>query len=907
MSLNRAEAEVSARFRESVSPSGEETTDSAARQLGLQKQPRLLRAGDVIAHYELIRPLGRGGMGEVFLARDNRLGRRVAIKFIPATDEDRSRRFVAEARATAACAHENIVVIHEADVYDKWNYLVLEFLQGQTFYDLAQAGPLKPQRAVELIIPVVRALSAAHAQGIIHRDLKLENVFLTESGTVKVLDFGIAKIEKAGAIELLDSGPLLGTFSYMAPEQWNRADVDHRADIWAVGMMLFRLLAGRHPFPALRGAELAVTGNVDVPMPTIESAAPLVPLALAQIINRCLRKKPQERFPDASSLLRPLEAVLPNRALHELKAGECPYRGLVSFQESDDARFFGRNSEISAFIARLRAQPLLAVVGASGAGKSSLIRAGVVPALKRSGEGWQALMMRPARRPLEALVDALCHVELSGEVSPQDLAAREKLITRLKVEPGYAGTALRAHARGAGCNVLLFVDQFEELYTHETSPQERDIFTRCLASIADDASSPIRVVLSMRADFLDRAAENSQFMSELSQGLFFLHAPAREGLAEALLQPAEMAGYRFEGNIVQDMLGHLATTQGALPLLQFAATQLWETRDSARHLLTAASYRAMGGIQGALTSHADAVLRELPTDVKAVARAVLTRLVTPDFTRALVSMEELRELSPNRAATEQLIDHLVRARLLLVQTTSGSPTVELVHESLISTWPILRRWLEEGREDQAIREQLRTAARQWEQRSKDGGLLWSGDTLREALAWQKRHPRELPARETGFLDASFRQATRASRIRRSVLLGILAVLTMMVVGSGIFSMQLRTAESAARTQAELAEKEAARARYAESDAREKLRQLHEEQRAKANAEAAVAQGRDNLRAVNLQLEKALEQSKASTRTAQELAVSLKEANANLARLLAEERARVERLERERKKITTELR
>src|SRR5690606_30458414 len=138
-------------------------------------------------------------------------------------------------------------------------------------------------------------------------------------------------------------------------------------------------------------------------------------------------------------------------------------------------------------------------------------------------------------------------------------------------------------------------------------------FTACLTGVADDATTPLRVVLSIRSDFLDRVAEDQVFMNELAKGLFFLLPPNREGLRDALVQPAEMAGYQFEGDrIVEHMLDTLQNTSGALPLLQFTASKLWEARDTSSHRLTEASYQAIGGITGALATHADQVLAELP-------------------------------------------------------------------------------------------------------------------------------------------------------------------------------------------------------------------------------------------------------------------------------------------------------
>ena len=224
--------------------------------------------GTRIHHYEVIRLLGRGGMGSVYLARDTRLGRRVAIKFLRTHSPDLTKRFILEARTTAAVQHENIVIIFEVDGWQGMPFMVFEYITGNTLTKVApDTKALPPARAVELMVPVVKALAFAHSQGIVHRDLKPDNIMITESGQTKVLDFGIAKVlqgddqstvpvmsrprapktnlEDEDDSELTQQGAMMGTLSYMAPEQWGiGVAIDHRADIWAVGIMLFKMLAG---------------------------------------------------------------------------------------------------------------------------------------------------------------------------------------------------------------------------------------------------------------------------------------------------------------------------------------------------------------------------------------------------------------------------------------------------------------------------------------------------------------------------------------------------------------------------------------------------------------------------------------------------------------------------------------
>ncbi|MBZ4401797.1 MULTISPECIES: serine/threonine protein kinase [unclassified Myxococcus] len=903
--------------------------------------------GARIQHYELIRQLGSGGMGTVFLARDTRLGRRVAIKLLHSKDAQFSQRFILEARTTARCSHENIVIIYEVGEAHGSPYMVLEYLQGQPMDRLLKSSPrLPPSRAVELMSPVLRALSCAHAHKIVHRDLKPENIIVTDAGTIKVLDFGIAKVlqgDEHGAetdprvlleglrllpppgrmdqsVHLTRQGALLGTLAYMSPEQWgNGVGVDHRTDIWAVGIMLFRMLSGRHPLEPLRGPQLMVTAMMDEPMPQLRAVLPDIPGELASVVDRCLLKPKEQRFPDALAVLRALEPFLPGRFIPDVGVDESPYAGLGSFQEEDSPRFFGRARETAALVNRLQDRPLLAVVGPSGAGKSSFVRAGLVPVLKRSGIPWESLIIRPGRDPLAALASMVAPLVTSSPTLEEDLRKQQQISAHLRREPGYVGAVLRARARRERRRIVLFIDQFEELYTLVPDAAERRAFTACLSGIADDATSPIRVVLSLRSDFLDRVSEDERFMAELSPGLFFLTAPQQDGLRDALVQPAELAGYRFESpEMVDQMLQHLETTPGALPLLQFAATRLWEARDPGRRLLTEGAYQRMGGISGALATHADSVLAGLSSQERALARAVCLRLVTAERTRAIVSMEELRELTRDTDALQRLIDGWVQARLLVIQTggSSGS-SVELVHESLIGSWPTLKRWLDEGQEDAAFLEQLRAAARQWQAKGRDGGLLWRGEMADEARRFQRRYRGELPQSQRAFLDAVGAQAKRLARVKRAFIVGAVALVSMLFAAAAVALVFIREAQQEAEHQAIIALRAEATARNAEflakrseAEAQERLAEVRAKEEDRRAAQSRAEEANERVEATNqtlvlrnAELVTALKRAKwarfhanVAMRRAEQSALSARQARAEAERLLQREQERTLRIQ-----------
>ncbi|MEZ4402933.1 MAG: serine/threonine-protein kinase [Kofleriaceae bacterium] len=726
----------------------------------------------------------------------------------------------------------------------------------------------------------MRALVVAHEQGIVHRDLKPDNIFVTEAGGIKVLDFGIAKVRDQAteqtpgqspsqaalrlptAAELGDNtntnltrqGVIMGTMKYMSPEQWGiGVEIDHRTDIWAVGVILYRLLAGKHPLSPLQGNQLVVTAMLDKAMPKLREAVSDVPQGLCDVVDRCLQKHKEYRFADARELLKALEPFLPGRySTMQLQLDESPYAGLASFQETDANKFFGRAREIAAAVNRIRDRPIMGVIGPSGVGKSSFVRAGLVPALKSSGENWETLVIRPGRNPLMAVAAMMSPMVSSTSTTVvDDLREQAELAHRLAIEPGQMGQVLRARARRANRKILLFVDQFEELYTLVPDPAERAAFAACLAGAADDPSTPVRVVLSLRSDFLDRVGEDPHLMSEVMQGLFFLTPPGRDGLRDALVQPAEMAGYHFQNpEMVEEMLSHLETTPGALPLLQFAATKLWDAKDTTRKLLTQNAYNAMGGIAGALASHADAVLAELAPQSQALARQLFLRLITPERTRAIVSLAELNELAADHADVQRLVDHLTSARLLVTQTAAdGSAqgsTVEVVHESLIHSWPALRRWLDETQEDSQFVEQLRVATKQWQTKGRDAGLLWRGDTADEAIRWVKRNKAPIPASQKEFLDAVIAESTRAERRRRTFTIGLVTFLTLLLVAAAAALFTIRSSERQAAKSALAADAAAKVAQANEQKAKAALLEVEEKekQRVAAERDAARAKGKE---------------------------------------------------------------
>jgi hypothetical protein len=912
------------------------------------REPITIGENTQIDRFGLIREIARGGMGQVFLARDTKLGRKVAIKFLLHDDPNFAQRFLIEARATARCMHENIVSIYEVGEHMGLPYMVLEYLEGKTLSQVLEGKPGLKQFA-EIILSVARALERAHEHGIVHRDLKPSNIFVTDRGQVKVLDFGVARVFDAAAdplekiseamknprieansestyVTFTGGGTMVGTLPYMSPEQWGADAVDHQSDLWALGIMFWRALTGVHPAGTMNADKLkARLCDLDTPLPSIGSRDPSLPHELVKIVDTCLQKRKSARYENATAVITDLQAFLAPKSAR-INDDACPYRGLAAFGEADAKFFFGRSNEIRTALSQLETWPLLAVIGPSGVGKSSFVHAGLVPAVRGTGGNWEIRVLRPGRSPLQSLAATLDDAMETGQIGSY-------MVDELREAPGQYGELLRKAAQRKRHKVMIVVDQLEELFTLSDDDEARKMFLAALLAAADDPTSPVRVVLSMRADFLDRLADHKQFLSELSRGLFFLSAPDHDNLRETLIRPAELAGYTFEDSwIVEDMM-LAATSKGALPLLQFAATRLWDGRDRSKRQLTSAAYNQMGGVGGAFARHADEVAAAVPSQNTALLRAIFTRLVTVEGTRAVVDHKELLGLSEDREAVERVLDHLMRSRLILLHTDPvQGATVEIVHEVLITEWPMLTRWLEDSQALRGFMAELRTAVKQWVARKKASDLVWRGATAQDALGLVKRHVLDLSKDEKEFLAAARAQIARGRRRKVAVVSTVIVVLLLVIGGGAFFTIQLAQANAEAEEKALAADKAAKAAKAAEAKVQAQLDEVKSADEAKAKAEAdasakaaeaskataQLGQSQDDLQKANADLKKALDDStkekvvavelakKAATAadTAKKATDEATRANGKLQSLLAAETARVKQLEAEKSKIAT---
>jgi WD40 repeat protein/tRNA A-37 threonylcarbamoyl transferase component Bud32 len=506
----------------------------------------------------------------------------------------------------------------------------------------------------------------------------------------------------------------------------------------------------------------------------------------------CLRAVPSGAELGGAEAVRAIGEMLDLTAesTRERAREPAPYLGLAPFSAGDARRFVGRERETETFVNLLRARRLVALVGASGAGKSSFLAAGVLASLP---DGWSSVSFRPGADPARALIQA-AGLAVRPEAPAADLA--DALVRR-----------------AAGGTLVVAVDQMEELFALGAVAEERTRFAAALARAADLGGGAVRVLLCMRDDFLARAEALEPLRGRLAGSLMVLVIPAPAELRRIVMAPALRAGYRFEDEaLVDEMVAATADRPGGLALVAFTALAWWERRDEARKLLPAAAYREIGGVAGALAAHAEALYAALPASAQRAAREVVRHLVTAEGTRASLPAADLAQLAGPGGA--EAVQALVAGRLLVARDDAEGDAVELAHEALIEGWPLLARVREEDAALARLRDDLRAAARGWRERGRRDDELWRGRALAELEGFRTAGVR-LTDLEESFADAS-QALGRRTRRRRRVLLAAAAVVA--AVALGVLSIS----ERAARQSEERAQALADQAARGERDAEVRL-------------------------------------------------------------------------------------
>ena len=436
-----------------------------------------------------------------------------------------------------------------------------------------------------------------------------------------------------------------------------------------------------------------------------------------------------------------------------------PYKGLRAFEEGDAADFFGREELIGQLVERLGETRFLAVVGPSGSGKSSVVRAGLLPAIRRGAiagsDRWVIADMFPGPRPLDGLEAALLRTVPDPPASLLEQLARD--------EHGLHAALLRL-LPSDGSELVLVVDQFEEVFTLVEDEAVRTHFLESIESAVADPHSRLRIVVTLRADFYDRPLRYRGFAELFKSRVEAVIPLSPAELERTISGPAGRVDVSLEPGLVAAMLRDVAQEPGALPLMEFALTELFDRRDG--RVLTLDSYREIGGVSGALGRRAEELFAEVDEEGQEAARQLFLRLVAlgegTEDTRRRVHRDEVASLTVDQKAMATVIDTFGASRQLSFDrdAATGASTIELAHEAMLTAWPRLHRWIDSAREDLRIERRLAASAREWAEADGDPSFLLQGSRLEQAEAWLADSGVAATPEELAYVEASRREHER---------------------------------------------------------------------------------------------------------------------------------------------------
>jgi DNA-binding SARP family transcriptional activator/ABC-type glycerol-3-phosphate transport system substrate-binding protein len=684
------------------------------------------RLGPVVRGYELREKVDDGHLGPAYRAYQPLVGREVTIRVVRpdlADDADFIRRFEADAEAVAHLEHPHI-----APLFDYWRepgaaYLVTPHFPAGSLGDALRAGPLAPERAATLVRDVSAALSFAHSRGVVHGAVRPATVMLDDDGAAHLGEFALL-------------GDRAGDPAYASPEQLAGASATARSDVYGLGRVLAAAV-GTQPPPSF-----------------------------TDVIDRATAEDPGDRFATASEFAAAVDAVVGAGGDGPSIPSDNPYKGLRAFGEADAAEFFGRERVVERLLNRIgeggSRGRLVALVGPSGSGKSSVVRAGLIPALRAGAvpgsADWFVTDMTPGAQPFESLAVALGRVavdgrlDLVGELSAGDAGIRHTID---RVLPDRRA------------QLVLVIDQFEELFTLAPEATCR-AFLDALVGAVTQGPTRLRVVVTLRADYYDRPLSHRAFGELVRRGTEVLTPLTPDELERAVSGPAERAGVRFDRGLIAAIVADVADRPGALPLLQFALTELFERRRGG--VIDVAAYAETGGVGGALVHRAEAVHDELDDSGRTTARQVLLRLVaigddaSATVARKRVLREELSALGPS---VDEVLDRLAHSRLLTFDSdvASRGPTVEVAHEALLTEWTRLRSWIDDARNDLHQHRRLVQRVDEWLAGGRDDADLLHGPQLERVAAWASTTDLFLTAGEREFLEAGLERDAAERRVR----------------------------------------------------------------------------------------------------------------------------------------------
>ncbi|MFN6560496.1 MAG: pentapeptide repeat-containing protein [Nostoc sp. ChiSLP01] len=443
----------------------------------------------------------------------------------------------------------------------------------------------------------------------------------------------------------------------------------------------------------------------------------------------------------------------------------CPYKGLSYFDctEADAKLFYGRTALTDELLEKVRSGNFLAVLGASGSGKSSVVRAGLLYQLKlgrrlSGSDTWQLKIFRPGINPLQNLALAFVESELSDIERASQLAKAEELIAKGAVGLGQLITASQTQ------RVVLVVDQFEETFTQCQDITKRQQFFKCLLGALQGDDNKLCLIITMRADFFGKCLEQEYggLAKKIQEHLVTVTPMIREDLETAIIKPAEQVNLAVEPELVAQMIADVENSPGSLPLLQYTLTELWQQRTEER--LTLTTYGKLGGVRGTLQTRATEVYESLSLEEQQATKRIFLELTQlgerTEDTRRQVVQRDLVSSQYSEVVINRIIQRLADEKLVVTSTLSNQiSVVDVAHEALIRHWLLLRKWIEESRDILRQKRKIEAAAIEWRDRGKVKDYLFQGKRLREVEDFQKQQTENSRLSDLAieFIQASVRQ------------------------------------------------------------------------------------------------------------------------------------------------------